>query len=168
MKLSLAKVKRLTGCVEQFSFEERIKNLRIRDENLLFTAPVDVKGEVENLGNGIFQVTGFIKSIVEDCCYRCLCPTEVKLNIGFNIKFSDVSVKAEEEDIFELYCDDIDLTPYVINEIVLNWPGQILCIPECKGLCPHCGANLNTNGCSCKDDYIDPRLSILKQLTNED
>ncbi len=168
MKLSLAKVKLLTGCVEQFIFKERINNLRIRDENLLFTAPVNVKGEIENLGNGIFQVTGFINSVVEDRCYRCLCATEVKLNIGFSIKFSDVSVSAEEEDIFELYCDDIDLKPYVINEIVLNWPGQVLCTPECKGLCQHCGANLNTSSCRCENDHIDPRLSILKQFMNED
>jgi uncharacterized protein len=168
VKLFLAKVKLLTGCVEQFCLEERIKNFKIRDQKILLTAPVNVKGEVENLGNGFFQVTGTIKSTAEDLCYRCMCPTKINLNEKFNFKFSDLSVKSDEEDVFELDCDYIDLMPHVINEIILNWPSKIICSFECKGLCPHCGSNLNTSNCSCKEDHIDSRLSVLKKLIKEE
>jgi uncharacterized protein len=170
VKISLARVKRFNGNVEQFCFEEKIKHLKIRGENLKFTKPLCVRGEIENIGKGIFQASGFISSTVEDHCYRCLRPIEINIDRSFNIKFSDTAVREEDEneDIIQINSDEIEFTPYVLNEIILNWPGQVLCSSECKGLCPHCGADLNKTTCDCKDDQIDPRLSILKQFTNED
>jgi uncharacterized protein len=39
-----------------------------------------------------------------------------------------------------------------------------LCRVDCKGLCAVCGTNLNTGSCSCKPDWEDPRLAVLKKL----
>ena len=40
---------------------------------------------------------------------------------------------------------------------------RFLCQDDCKGLCPHCGVNLNHGSCNCKPD-TDPRLAVLEQL----
>lgn len=48
--------------------------------------------------------------------------------------------------------DDIDLTPYIWEELVLDMPYKFLCSEDCAGLCPVCGTNLNHEKCSCKID----------------
>ena len=44
---------------------------------------------------------------------------------------------------------------------------QPLCRPDCRGLCPVCGVDLNQQSCSCGKDDIDPRWEKLKNLKFE-
>ena len=44
---------------------------------------------------------------------------------------------------------EIDLGPYVWEELVFAAPAKYLCREDCRGLCPRCGANLNTGPCAC-------------------
>jgi uncharacterized protein len=41
---------------------------------------------------------------------------------------------------------------------------QVLCRPDCQGMCPTCGINRNDETCACVDDDIDPRFAALKKL----
>lgn len=43
----------------------------------------------------------------------------------------------------------IDLVPHLREEMLLEQPLQVLCRPECKGLCARCGTNLNAGSCKC-------------------
>jgi len=43
----------------------------------------------------------------------------------------------------------LDLNPDIRQEIFLEYPIKPLCGPDCKGLCPSCGKNLNEGPCSC-------------------
>ena len=45
----------------------------------------------------------------------------------------------------------VNIDSDVRDEIVLDYPIRILCRPDCKGLCPSCGANLNDDPCDCKN-----------------
>jgi uncharacterized protein len=47
-------------------------------------------------------------------------------------------------------------------------PMGILCRPDCAGLCPQCGQNLNEGTCDCAKDDIDPRFEVLRRLGDED
>lgn len=58
----------------------------------------------------------------------------------------------------------LDLTPLLREQCWLSIPMKPLCRPDCLGLCPHCGANLNSESCTCEDVKIDPRLALLKEL----
>ena len=60
---------------------------------------------------------------------------------------------------------EIDLAALCWEEFVLALPVRPLCAPDCKGLCPQCGANLNEGSCSCTRDEGDPRLAVLRGLT---
>jgi hypothetical protein len=42
-----------------------------------------------------------------------------------------------------------DLTPLIAELFWLSWPVRALCRPDCAGLCPRCGANLNDAPCLC-------------------
>ena len=46
--------------------------------------------------------------------------------------------------------DEIDLDPYVFEEVMLNIPIKALCSESCKGMCPTCGKNLNIGECQCE------------------
>src|SRR3990170_2224603 len=57
----------------------------------------------------------------------------------------------------------IDLTPLIREEVILATPLSVLCRPDCKGLCPDCGADLNERPHT-HEDLIDDRWSKLREL----
>ena len=58
--------------------------------------------------------------------------------------------------------DGIDLAPVVRDVVIAALPIRNLCRPDCKGLCPKCGADLNQADCGCDREVVDPRLAALK------
>lgn len=166
LKLSLDRIKQDKGKVLNFELEEDIDDIKVQGELVKFLGPVKVTGQVENLGQRIFQVNGLINVPIEAVCYRCLSKTNFELNIDFSLKFSDTITESteDEEELITFSGNEIELRPHVINEIILNWPAQVLCKPDCRGLCPTCGTNLNFSSCHCEDDRIDSRFSVLKNL----
>ena len=46
--------------------------------------------------------------------------------------------------------DSVTIDPDVRDELILEHPIRILCRTDCRGLCPFCGTNLNTDRCDCK------------------
>lgn len=60
---------------------------------------------------------------------------------------------------------EMDLAALVWQEFSLALPVKPLCDTRCKGLCPECGANRNTEQCDCVTDEGDPRLAKLRNLT---
>jgi uncharacterized protein len=63
----------------------------------------------------------------------------------------------------------IEINPAALawEEFSLTLPIKPLCRDDCKGLCPVCGSNKNTDACSCKKEQGDPRLAALRGLTIE-
>jgi len=166
LKLSIVEVKQNKGKIVDFEIEEDVRDIKVKHEIVKFKGPINVSGHLENLGQRIFQIEGIIKAPVETVCYRCLSKTVLNLNVSFSLKFSDAisDSSGDEEELIQFSGNEIELRPHIINEIILNWPAQVLCKPDCKGLCPTCGTNLNISSCTCSNDYIDPRFSVLKDL----
>jgi uncharacterized protein len=50
------------------------------------------------------------------------------------------------------------------EQVLLTLPVRTLCRPDCKGLCPRCGGNLNTEPCTCETAPVDARWSALSDL----
>ena len=165
MKLRIAEIKNVIGKSLEFELENGVKNLEFAGETLAFSVPIKVLGKVENVGDRVFQVDGLIKAVIEVPCYRCLSKAQARLEIDFSQNYSDMP---EDEEIASFSGDEIELLPQVLNEIILNLPGQILCNPDCRGLCLNCGINLNKEVCECVKEKIDPRLEVLKKLLNRD
>jgi uncharacterized protein len=79
---------------------------------------------------------------------------------------SETELDLAEADVDVLYYqgNTIDLEQPVRDAIVLSVPMRFLCSPECKGLCPVCGANLNRGKCACSQRPTDPRWKDLERL----
>jgi uncharacterized protein len=97
-----------------------------------------------------------------DDCARCLEPVSRDVTINVEELFTYPPTPDAE---FSLHDDAIlDLAPLVRAEVFLALGQGALCRPDCKGLCPNCGENLNYSTCDCASDSIDPRLAQLKEL----
>ncbi len=68
-----------------------------------------------------------------------------------------------DEDAYPLSGDELDLEPLARDAVLLELPLAPLCSPECRGLCPQCGANWNLAACDCVPAG-DPRWSALDVL----
>lgn len=120
---------------------------------------------------------GTIRGVVAMPCNRCMEETLVVLNQSFD-EFEEYPQSAdtepEEEDSAELLDGSVvtmeggspflDLASLLWEEFSLALPVKPLCKPDCRGLCPVCGKNLNEGACSCSRESGDPRLAALRQL----
>jgi uncharacterized protein len=61
----------------------------------------------------------------------------------------------------------IDISEDVRDYAMLAVPMKKLCNDECRGLCYHCGKNLNEGDCNCIIEKIDPRWEPLLKLKNK-
>lgn len=107
-------------------------------------------------------VQGQLAVGVEDRCYRCLAPVSRAMDIEVEELYTYPASPSSEFNIG----DDamLDLAPLVRAEMIIQDSERVLCRPDCKGLCPTCGADRNTETCACDDDPIDPRLAGLRAL----
>ena len=114
-----------------------------------------------------------IEGPAEADCTRCLKPVEHRLAIDFTISFvtpEDFAADKEREVAAEdlatdvLDSDSVDLKDVIREQILLELPEKVLCTPDCKGLCPQCGADRNLLDCKCDEREIDPRWAALKKL----
>ena len=98
-----------------------------------------------------------------------------RLSIGADFAYTLIPAKAETREDLELTPEEleisyyqgdfIDLAPIICEQIILQIPIKVLCSEECKGLCPQCGANLNTSSCNCHLNFVDNRMAVLKDFT---
>ena len=58
----------------------------------------------------------------------------------------------------------LDVSAFLWEEFSLALPVKPLCSPDCRGVCPVCGKNLNEGPCGCSSDEGDPRLAALRNL----
>ncbi|MFQ3534979.1 MAG: DUF177 domain-containing protein [Aggregatilineales bacterium] len=110
-------------------------------------------------------VQGVLSTMIWLECRRCLTEAPAALEITLEeLYLSQPNSFAE----FTIGEDGVlDLAPLLRQEIILETPITLLCKPNCLGLCPECGQNLNEGLCSCQTEAIDPRLAALKALRDK-
>ncbi|MCD8199488.1 MAG: DUF177 domain-containing protein [Coriobacteriaceae bacterium] len=114
---------------------------------------------------------GTVKARLDGRCHRCLEPTSLEVEgevEGYFLMGATEAPEDMEEDEFSVVDESgiIDITDNIMAGLVHEIPQTILCTPDCKGLCPGCGANLNTEPCTCPTDEVDPSnpFAVLKDL----
>ena len=122
------------------------------------------------------RITGDLATTVELDCARCLEPAVQKVSRSFDLLYrplgsdagrAELSVTAAEAEIGYYQGEGLLLEDALLEQVLLDLPLKVMCREECKGLCPHCGTNLNNNQCSCEEPLEDPRWSALKELRSK-
>jgi uncharacterized protein len=97
-------------------------------------------------------------------CARCLTTFPQPLDIDFTELYAFALKFATESGLILPDDGNVDLEPLVREYMLLEVPLNPLCKPDCKGLCPVCGGNLNEEVCNHNAEIFDPRLAALKTL----
>ena len=94
-------------------------------------------------------------------CMRCLEPAAPE----FEVDAYEVHQPGGGEELTSPYMDDeLDLEAWARDALALALPAQLTCRPDCAGLCPQCGANLNEDPGHAHDSAPDPRWAKLSEL----
>ena len=171
MRFNVAQLlKSPAGASREYDLNEDIAGL---DKDVEPTKPLVGKVRFLRTGNGIL-VTGRLNSEVRMPCRRCLLPAVVPVHLDLEEEFrpsinivtgtelpigddEDAATRTDEHHI-------LDLTEVVRQGLLLAVPMSAVCRPDCNGLCPSCGANLNESACACEPEQEDPRLAVLREL----
>ena len=96
-------------------------------------------------------------------CMRCLDPAE----LGFDVDAREISQPGAGEELESPYVSadgELDVESWARDALALTLPAQITCRPDCAGLCPRCGANLNDDPGHRHDPEPDQRWSKLSEI----
>ena len=105
-----------------------------------------------------------IKTEIAAECVRCLEPVKLPLDIRFEELFTFFPSNPTDKTYHVGEDGFLNLAPPLHEQVLLFIPIQILCRPDCRGLCSQCGQNLNEGTCNCSDTTDDPRLAALRAL----
>lgn len=141
------------------------------DLEVTLTGPVDVALRGTVAGSGELVVRGSLVAALEQECRRCLEPVAGALDTELTLVFVPDAASEEEDDgetrPYDAGASELDLSRAVREELILGIDPFVVCDPECKGLCPRCGANRNLESCDCTEEESDPRWDALRALKKE-
>jgi len=159
-----------TGALRRHAIAGSIADL---DEQNPGALPVTGEVTLLRTERGVLA-SGQVHAVVTSACRRCLEPVQQEVTFAFEEEFvpsidiiTGARLPLADEDSPELVIDEhhiLDITEVVRQFVVMEAPATALCRPDCQGLCPHCGQNLNLGPCACAEEPADPRLAVLKQL----
>ena len=96
-------------------------------------------------------------------CFRCLDDAVVERDLDVR-EYQATSPESDELTTPYVSDDRVDLTQWARDTLVLSLPEQILCRPDCAGLCPVCGKDLNREPHVHEEAEPDPRWAALAEL----
>jgi uncharacterized protein len=154
-----------------------------QDEEYKVAAPVHLELDVHKDAEA-YRAVGRVTTRLQLECGRCLEPFEIPVDSAFELRYvphiepapeGKAGHAGEEREVTEddlttaFYREDsIDLGELMHEQFVLALPMKPLCKDACKGLCVHCGTDLNQGTCACAPEWTDPRLAVLKGLIKSD
>lgn len=168
-------VSQITPSPKEIRFSENIEELnRIYGEggtkDFRFPPFLDVNLVYYRSGREIF-FQGWMGGIIEGCCSRCLKSYSFPLEKNFDfVLTSEPSpakgrVLSRDEMALSFHAaDEINLSPFIQEQVLLALPIRPLCQDRCRGLCAGCGADLNDEPCHCASQTGDPRMAIFRTL----
>jgi uncharacterized protein len=137
--------------------------------------PLEVRATAE-LVDGQIRIHGNLHTRVELVCSRCLESVGEEISRDFDLFYRPVSSISKEEEV-HLKSDDTEigffqgegifLADVLAEQVNLAIPMKVICRSDCRGLCPHCGANLNSEDCRCEAHSADPRLAPLARVKQD-
>jgi len=141
-----------------------------RDDRVVKIEGVSTELDIQKAAQEFFCQGRVTARVVLECA-RCLTLFEVEFTEATDfIVCSETS--AEEEEAFDdedyVYFEGndlrVDIVEPVRQAVLLALPLKPLCDEACRGLCPHCGMNLNEGSCRCVAEADDTRWEVLKSL----
>jgi len=162
----------LTGSKGAFKHVYAPGELDFTDSRVRLTGLPEVSGSLALKGKEL-GVQGKLRAQAEVDCDRCLTSVAVPVETHFSLRYltqvdyeSAEAVELEEPDLIVSIFDGevLDVDALVREQLLLAVPDYQLCREDCRGLCPQCGGDRNSNQCGHEEAVVDPRWESLKNL----
>jgi uncharacterized protein len=178
MTLDLSEIVHHTGMTSSVDVKQECLN----DPEIICLEPLEGRIDFRNSGN-LLMIDGDVAATVELTCDRCLeaIPWTTTLHLEERFPLEDVinpPREPTEEQEFDNTVSSVvhldaskpilDLDELIRQQLLTQVPMQVLCDEACRGLCPHCGANLNQGPCACPAEEEDSPLAALSALLEAD
>jgi uncharacterized protein len=158
----------------RFDFELPFTLEGLDREVLVAISPVRIAGEVTRVEGG-HALSARLTWSGELECSRCLAPYPFQTDEEFSLVLyprrpvTESEITLEPEDFDAYFYDDpvVSIAPIAEERIQMAIPMKPLCREDCRGLCPHCGSDLNLSECVFAVDEVDPRWHALALLKKE-
>jgi uncharacterized protein len=132
---------------------------------------VEHRGHHQNVED--IRLVGKVEAHLEFSCARCLEPVGEDVNWAFDLIYrplgvdrraDEVAITEAETEIGYYQGEGLLLEDALREQVLLATPVRALCREDCRGLCPHCGCNLNVEQCHCEQHLSDPRWEALSEI----
>ena len=135
-----------------------------------FDAPIAIDATLEKTTGEILLRARIAAGATWECD-RCTTQFQRAIDAQYQMYYVWEGADAHRFDPAEIQMippgsNTIDITDDVRQTLLLSVPLKRVCREECKGLCPHCGKNLNEGPCGCTGLEPDSRWDKLKELQN--
>lgn len=118
-----------------------------------------VEGAISGTVDGV-EVTFRARAVADLRCVRCLAEWSEPIEARGNQHFSRVP----DEDGRAIVSGEVDVGEAAREEIAYALPPAPLCRPDCQGLCPVCGTDLNEDPCDGHGEETDSPFAVLREL----
>lgn len=138
-----------------------------------FSEPLNYRFQVTPVEEQIW-LSGEAKGVAVMECRRCLEPVSTPLTACFQYlmeyhpEVEGIIQGDVEEEIYWFGDLELDLSGLIAESVFSALPLTVLCQPQCQGLCPECGANLNHNHCDHPNPKAPSPLDELAHLFDEE
>lgn len=163
MHFDLDALRAAPGKIFRVEGDEDLSALDWRGEEVRVEGPVRAEAAAFYVGaTNQVVLTVHVRGKVRRACSRCL---------------AEVAEDVDKEEELEVFPDEIqgkhlELRPFIEAGMRLGLSAKPLCRPDCRGICPYCGADLNRDQhqpeCPRRRVARDPRLSVLATLLAEE
>ncbi len=145
-----------------------------------FIAPLKAALRAQQIGHMV-EFEGNIATVIRLDCGRCLQSFKMPIESNFALTYSkrapdpensgsnqeELELTAEDMGLIHYQGEEINLKHEIQEQVVLAFPLRPLCRPDCRGLCPTCGADLNAAKCDCDRSPSGGKFDALKDLKIE-
>ena len=167
MELSIHQVAKQLGKVFPYTWRGKLADQVYGGRTVRFVGDVILNGTVLGDAEG-FTVTGEAMVTLDSVCARCNESFKERFGFSFEDRFVKAVLHNEEDESYPFEGETIDLTQAFMDELFLQLPMVSICKPDCKGLCPVCGIDLNRFRCKCAEQTRVSAFDALKALSFED
>jgi uncharacterized protein len=155
----------LADGIYTYTLSEDASTLELRDQ---FQDQITANVTVEKIGSQVL-LSAQLAALGSFQCDRCLTPFLLPLAPSYRMHYLPEGSEKSSIDPSELQIvppgfSVIDMSEDVRQTVLLSIPLKLLCMENCKGLCPHCGTNLNGENCTCEETSADERWEELVKL----
>ena len=122
----------------------------------------------------IIRFFGCYQTVFHTTCDYCLSPAILELKRKFHLDLVQEGEHAEPEGDTEIHLHENDteyysgqelfVTRYFEDQILLDIPIALLCSETCRGICTQCGVNKNESSCECDKEFINNPFAILRAV----